>query len=165
MPQNNAVSLWNAVSAAGNSSACVLFGAEANRTLSDLTEGLAAMATSRGRTMLSATTSQRAAALALIEFDGVARRIILYPPDLPLGNLPHNIETLRWIASCPMGNLLNWARHRRGSLTAPQCANCYCPRALQGDLLLLCREARPSHKVPAALVVSPISISFWPCWR
>jgi hypothetical protein len=69
----------------------------------------------RGRSVLSATTSQRAAALALIEFDGVARRTILYPPDLPLGNLPHNIETLRWVASCPMGNLLNWARHRRGS--------------------------------------------------
>ncbi len=38
----------------------------------------------RGRSVLVATTDQLTAALALIELDGVARRLILCPPDLPL---------------------------------------------------------------------------------
>ena len=38
--------------------------------------------------MLIATTDQLTAAAALIELDGVARRIVLCPPDLPLEYLP-----------------------------------------------------------------------------
>ena len=37
----------------------------------------------RGRSVLLATEDQLSAALALIELDGVARRIVLCPPDLP----------------------------------------------------------------------------------
>lgn len=41
-----------------------------------------------GRSVLLATQDQLAAALALIELDGVARRIVLCPPDLAAGHLP-----------------------------------------------------------------------------
>jgi acyl-coenzyme A synthetase/AMP-(fatty) acid ligase len=41
-----------------------------------------------GRSVLVATGDQLTAALALIELDGVARRLILCPPDLSLDHLP-----------------------------------------------------------------------------
>ena len=40
-----------------------------------------------GRSILVATTSQLYAAATLVELDGVARRVILYPPDLSLDHL------------------------------------------------------------------------------
>lgn len=46
----------------------------------------------RGRSVLVATTDQLAAAVALVELDGVAARLILCPPDLPLQHLPHIME-------------------------------------------------------------------------
>jgi acyl-coenzyme A synthetase/AMP-(fatty) acid ligase len=39
--------------------------------------------------VLVATTDQLTAALALIELDGIARRLILYPPDLPLEHVAY----------------------------------------------------------------------------
>ena len=41
-----------------------------------------------GRSVLVATGDQLTAALALIELDGIARRLILCPPDLPTEHLP-----------------------------------------------------------------------------
>src|SRR5579859_1297837 len=41
-----------------------------------------------GRAVLLATRDQLAAALALIELDGVARRIVLCPPDVAAEHLP-----------------------------------------------------------------------------
>jgi acyl-coenzyme A synthetase/AMP-(fatty) acid ligase len=41
-----------------------------------------------GRSVLVATRDQFAAALALIELDGIARRLIICTPDLPAGHLP-----------------------------------------------------------------------------
>jgi acyl-coenzyme A synthetase/AMP-(fatty) acid ligase len=95
MPQNNPTSLWSAIQATGELSTRVLFGADAKLPLSALVEGSALYGHGEelaGRSVLIATTSQLAAALALIELDGVARRLILYPPDLPLGYLPFVIE-------------------------------------------------------------------------
>lgn len=95
-PQNNLVSLWSALCSADDLPTRHLFGAEATRTLSDLAEGSAIYGHGdavRGRTALIATTSQLAAALALIELDGVARRVILFPPEMPLGYLPFVIES------------------------------------------------------------------------
>ncbi|WP_263354826.1 class I adenylate-forming enzyme family protein [Acidicapsa acidisoli] len=96
MPQNNLTSLWSTVSAADNLSARFLFSAQANVALSELHESSALYGHSnelRGRSVLIATISQLAASLALIELDGVARRVVLYPPDLPLGYLPFVIES------------------------------------------------------------------------
>jgi acyl-CoA synthetase (AMP-forming)/AMP-acid ligase II len=47
----------------------------------------------RGRTVLIATRDQLAAALTLIELDGVAQRIVLCPPDLAAAHFPGVIET------------------------------------------------------------------------
>ncbi len=43
--------------------------------------------------MLVATKDQLTAALALLELDGIARRLILYPPDLPLEHVPFVIAS------------------------------------------------------------------------
>ena len=47
----------------------------------------------RDRTVLIATRDQLTAALALIELDGVARRIVLCPPDLAAAHFPAVIQT------------------------------------------------------------------------
>ena len=47
----------------------------------------------RDRTVLLATRDQLTAALALIELDGVARRIVLCPPDLAAAHFPAVIQT------------------------------------------------------------------------
>ena len=95
MPQNSIATLWSALNASSNLSVRFLFGVEANRALSDLAKGSVLYGHAdelRGRSVLIATTSQLAAALAVIELDGIARRIILYPPDLPLRHLPFVID-------------------------------------------------------------------------
>ena len=46
-----------------------------------------------GRSVLIATTDQLAAAAALIELDGIARRMVLCPPDLPAEYLPSIVKS------------------------------------------------------------------------
>jgi acyl-coenzyme A synthetase/AMP-(fatty) acid ligase len=96
MPQNSLTSLWSSFGTADDLSARFLLSAEGNWALSDLVDGSALFGHAdelRGRSVIIATTSQLAAALALIELDGVARRVILYPPDLPHEYLPFVIES------------------------------------------------------------------------
>lgn len=96
MPPNSPSSLWSGINASGELPGRVLYGPEANVPLSVLTTGSALYGHGdelAGRSVLIATMGQLAAALALIELDGVARRVILYPPDLPLGYLPFVIES------------------------------------------------------------------------
>jgi len=96
MPQTNWISLSNALSVAGDLSGRSVFGAEASIALSDLVDGTALYGRGDelcGRSVLVATTSQFTTASALIELDGLARRIILCPPDLPLEHLPFVIDT------------------------------------------------------------------------
>ena len=47
----------------------------------------------RGRSVLVATRDQLTAGLALIELDGIARRLVLCPRDLPPALLPSVIAT------------------------------------------------------------------------
>ena len=47
----------------------------------------------RGRTVLLSTSNQLAAALALVQLDGVARRIVLCTPDLPVEHMSAIIAT------------------------------------------------------------------------
>jgi len=96
MPRNNWTSLWNALSATGDLSGRSVFGAEANIALSDLVAGSALYSRGDelcGRSVLVTTTSQLTTASALIELDGIARRIVLCPPDLPVEHLPFVINT------------------------------------------------------------------------
>jgi acyl-coenzyme A synthetase/AMP-(fatty) acid ligase len=86
MPQSEAGSLWALLSAAGRLSDRVLWGADANVILGDLAQGSSLggrIAELHGRSVLVATRDQLTAALAFIELDGIARRIVLCPPDLP----------------------------------------------------------------------------------
>src|SRR5579864_1183531 len=90
MRPNDRASLWNAVNAAGNLSDRFLCGVGATATLSDLVRGSCLggrAAELRGRSVLVFTKSQLTAALALIELDGVARRLVLCPSDFPFEHL------------------------------------------------------------------------------
>jgi len=96
MPQSEPGSLWDALSAAGGLDGRALWGTEGSVVLGELArssclggdfEGL------RGRSVLLNTRSQLAAALALIELDGLARRIVLCPPDLTSVHLPYVMAT------------------------------------------------------------------------
>jgi acyl-coenzyme A synthetase/AMP-(fatty) acid ligase len=91
MQQPEQVSLWIAACAAGNLSARFISGGDTDVTLSGLVQGSilnGRVEELRTRSVLIATTDQLAAALTLIELDGIARRLILYPPDLPLEHVP-----------------------------------------------------------------------------
>jgi hypothetical protein len=53
----------------------------------------------RQRTVLLATKSQLVAALAMLELDGVARRLVLCPPDLAPEHLPGGVWSAAQIAA------------------------------------------------------------------
>ena len=89
-------SLWQKLSAAENLADRWLCGADASLPLEALTRGSSfggRLDELRGRSVLVATKDQLPAALALIELDGVARRIVLCPPDLPPEYIPSIIAT------------------------------------------------------------------------
>jgi len=86
MPQSNRGSLWGSSSAAGHLPERALWGADGSVALGDLARGSSLggrLEELSGRCVLVATADQLTAALALIELDGVARRLVLFPPDLP----------------------------------------------------------------------------------
>jgi acyl-coenzyme A synthetase/AMP-(fatty) acid ligase len=94
--QDNRTSLWHALNAARDLSGRYVFGAEGRIALSDLISGTTLYGRGEelsGRSVLIMTTNQFTAASALIELDGIARRIVLCPPDLPVEHLPFVIET------------------------------------------------------------------------
>jgi acyl-coenzyme A synthetase/AMP-(fatty) acid ligase len=47
----------------------------------------------RGKSVVLATVDQFRAAATLVQIDGIARRIVLYPPDVPLENLSYVAKT------------------------------------------------------------------------
>jgi acyl-coenzyme A synthetase/AMP-(fatty) acid ligase len=86
MLQNSVASLWDALSTTVDACDPLFFGAESSFALRDLHAGSALGGRCHelcGQSVLIATTDQLAAAAAILELDGVARRIILCPPDLP----------------------------------------------------------------------------------
>ena len=86
MLQTDRVSLWNGLSATGNLPDRFLSGSAATVTFGDLLRGSSLSGRAeelRGRSVLVSTKDQFTAALALIELDGIARRLVLCPPDLP----------------------------------------------------------------------------------
>ncbi len=92
MLRNSRASLRDGLSAAGDLGARPVCGAEATIAWSDLIAGtvLAGRANElSGRSVLVATTNQLTAIATVVELDGVARRIVLYPPDLSLEHLPY----------------------------------------------------------------------------
>jgi hypothetical protein len=81
VPRNDLASLRSALDAGGDPG--LLRGEEASLCWSDLLAGTVLTGRSDefgGRSVLLAVSSQSTAAAALVELDGVARRVILYPP-------------------------------------------------------------------------------------
>src|SRR5580704_2495948 len=96
MSQREPVSLWQRLSEAGPPADRWLRGAEASINLAALSRGSslgAPLDELRGASVLIAARDQLPAALALIELDGVARRIVLCPPDLPQEHMGLAIAT------------------------------------------------------------------------
>jgi acyl-coenzyme A synthetase/AMP-(fatty) acid ligase len=96
MPQNNWPSLSNALSAADDLAGRYLFGEDAKVAFSDLAAGSALYGRGDeldGHSVLVMTKNQFTTAWALTELDGIVRRIVLCPPDLPLEHLPYVIES------------------------------------------------------------------------
>jgi acyl-coenzyme A synthetase/AMP-(fatty) acid ligase len=92
MLQNSRASLKDGLRASGDLNARSVFGAEESLAWSDLIAGtvLAGRADELcGQSVVVATSDQLTAIATLIELDGVARRIVLYPPDLSLEYLPY----------------------------------------------------------------------------
>ena len=86
--------LWQRLSAAGLSGHR-LWAAGANAVLSELEHGSSLgcpVEQLSSRSVFIATAEQLATALALIELDGVARRVVLCPADLPSEHLAELIE-------------------------------------------------------------------------
>ncbi|HEY3968745.1 MAG TPA: long-chain fatty acid--CoA ligase [Planctomycetaceae bacterium] len=94
-PCSSFPSLRDAIDAGGTPLSGYFVGAEHRIALGDLLQG-SAIATGarnlRGRSVLIASTDPFLAALAMIEFDGLARRMTLYPPDLALEHLPYVMQ-------------------------------------------------------------------------
>src|ERR1700744_1556297 len=93
MPRNDPPSLRGALGAVGDTR--LLCGEKAAFSWSNLLAGTV-LAGRRdelgGRSVLIAVASQFTAAAVLLELDGAARRVILYPPDLSLEHLGYVVD-------------------------------------------------------------------------
>jgi acyl-coenzyme A synthetase/AMP-(fatty) acid ligase len=91
-PCNSFPSLRDAIDVGGTPPPGYLIGAEQRTALGDLLQGSAiasGVENLRGRSVLLTSANQFLVAQALIELDGLARRVTLYPPDLALEHLPY----------------------------------------------------------------------------
>ena len=95
MPQNSGGTLWDSLTAAEHRPDRFLCGADATVMLGDLARGSSLcgrLEELRDCSVLIVTKDQLTTALALIELDGIARRLVLCLPDLPMEHLPAVIE-------------------------------------------------------------------------
>lgn len=89
--RREAVSLWQFISDAGRLPQRWLADPEAQVTLAALSRGSSLgnrLGALRGRSVLVSTRDQLPTALALIELDGIARRVVLCTPDIAPAHLP-----------------------------------------------------------------------------
>jgi acyl-coenzyme A synthetase/AMP-(fatty) acid ligase len=96
MQQTNPSSLRSSIIAAGNLSTHMLVGLDAKASWGELVHGSIFEDRSidfRGQCVLVATVDQFCAAAALIELDGIARRVVLFPPDVSREHLPYVAKT------------------------------------------------------------------------
>lgn len=96
MPRSNLTSLRGLLGDAGYQSNRSLRSTDSSVSLSDLARGSSLngrLGELSGRSVLVSTTDQLAAALAVVELDGIARRLVLRPPDLSFEHLPFVMAT------------------------------------------------------------------------
>ena len=104
-------SLWEQLRGDAPGSACHLWAAGGSVALEALARGTSlggALPALHGRAILLAMKHQLASALALIELDGVARRLILCPPDLSAEHRRHVIENAGVDAILSDGDASEW---------------------------------------------------------
>jgi acyl-CoA synthetase (AMP-forming)/AMP-acid ligase II len=124
-------SLWDSFCDTAHAASGRLRAAETEVALADLASGTAlgvALEELRGRTILIATSNPLAAALALIEVDGIARRLVLCPPDFDPLHLPYVAETAEVdviVTDCPdsLAGTSNIARARCAASIHPTPVN------------------------------------------
>ena len=95
MRSSDRTSLWHALRESAGHSGASLSGASGSVRFQDLVGGscLDGQAEAlRHRSVLVATADQFTAAMALIELDGMVRRLVLCPPDFPHAHLPYVIQ-------------------------------------------------------------------------
>jgi acyl-coenzyme A synthetase/AMP-(fatty) acid ligase len=95
MPGTELRTLWKCLIATGSSAERQIWSAEGSVCLSELRRASSLEGGPEpllGRSILIATTDQLSAALALVELDGIARRLILCPPDVPTAQIPSIVE-------------------------------------------------------------------------
>jgi acyl-CoA synthetase (AMP-forming)/AMP-acid ligase II len=96
MRLDSAACLWDSIAASGATTAVAFHGRGPSVGLSELATGSTlgtALESLRGRSVLIATREQLPTALALIELDGVARRMVLCTPELSAEQLARIAET------------------------------------------------------------------------
>jgi acyl-coenzyme A synthetase/AMP-(fatty) acid ligase len=96
MPQSDRPSLSDALVIGGHRPKRFLWGTDASVCLSELYGGSSLgdrLEELRGRSVFLAAKDQLTAALALIELDRIARRLVLCPPDLPVEHIPSVMAT------------------------------------------------------------------------
>jgi acyl-coenzyme A synthetase/AMP-(fatty) acid ligase len=98
MPLHEAPSLWEALAGAEHGPGGCIWDADRQVALRDL---IAASTLARpleelrGRCVLLLTSTQLAAALALVQIDGVAARLVLCPPDFDIQHLPYVVANAK----------------------------------------------------------------------
>ena len=140
MPQDNSISLYNSLIASGNFSAR-LVGAEASASWYELAEGVVLnepLVDLIGRSVVLATTNQFLSAAALVQLDGVARRIVLCPPDL-------STENLAFVTRCAGAEVIVTDQPALESMNL--CVRCIalCARIARSERVGLCREVRSTQ--------------------
>jgi acyl-coenzyme A synthetase/AMP-(fatty) acid ligase len=96
MPQNDVPALRDALIGATQRDDRCIWAADTHVALRDLSTGSTLdgrLEELRGRSVLILTRSQLAAALALIQIDGIARRLVLCPPDVDPEHIPFVMAT------------------------------------------------------------------------
>jgi acyl-coenzyme A synthetase/AMP-(fatty) acid ligase len=91
MPQDDARSLWHALKGAPQPTGRFIWGAESRVALDELLAGstlVGRLPELHERCALIVARDQLSAAIALIEIDGVARRLVVCPPDLERAYIP-----------------------------------------------------------------------------
>jgi len=159
---SDGLSLWESISLRGVP-AGRLQGPAAAIALADLARGSALggrLEELRGRSVLVAARDQLTAALALIELDGVARRMVLCTPDLATQHLPGVIRDAEVDASVYDAHSVPEARVGVAVSAQPQLEGAQAPRraSLRSDWILLTSGTTGAPKLVLHTLASLIAV-------